>query len=147
MCWVALFFCLVSCFKKGYCLSKGSSGIYGTGCAPDIDVTFPKLTWTPPLYNLHPVPYMPLYPKTCWLDRKIAPTQHIYTFNWRDLNILPTSSRGGQRRYDRRGAAKLQQKHTTWAGRGRIIIAQSKANCLSCTVLMLSVWNAECAGN
>ncbi len=26
-----------------------------------------------------------------------------------------------------------QQKHTTWAGRGRIIIAQSKANCLSCT--------------
>ncbi len=26
-----------------------------------------------------------------------------------------------------------QQKHTTWAGRGRIIIAQSKANCLSCS--------------
>ncbi len=26
-----------------------------------------------------------------------------------------------------------QQKHTTWAGRGRIIIAQSKANYLSCT--------------
>ncbi len=26
-----------------------------------------------------------------------------------------------------------QQKHTMWAGRGRIIIAQSKANCLSCT--------------
>ncbi len=44
-----------------------------------------------------------------------------------------------QRRYDRRGAAQAistdysQQKHTTWAGRGRIIIAQSKANCLSCT--------------
>ncbi len=26
-----------------------------------------------------------------------------------------------------------QQKRTTWAGRGQIIIAQSKANCLSCT--------------
>ncbi len=26
-----------------------------------------------------------------------------------------------------------QQKRTTWVGRGRIIIAQSKANCLSCT--------------
>ncbi len=26
-----------------------------------------------------------------------------------------------------------QQKHTTWVGCGRIIIAQSKANCLSCT--------------
>ncbi len=27
-----------------------------------------------------------------------------------------------------------QQKHTTWAGRGQIIIVQSKANYLSCTV-------------
>ncbi len=31
------------------------------------------------------------------------------------------------------GTDYSQQKHTTWAGRGRIIIAQSKANCLSCT--------------
>ena len=30
----------------------------------------------------------------CWLDTKIAPTQHIYSFNWffADLNFLPTSS-------------------------------------------------------
>ncbi len=45
----------------------------------------------------------------------------------------PSQSRGGTT-----GAVQLvtdysQQKHTTWAGRGRIIIALSKANCLSCT--------------
>ncbi len=42
-----------------------------------------------------------------------------------------------------------QQKHTTWAGRGQIIIAQSKANCLSCTVPVvppLPTWGPHVSG-